>query len=195
MAEPVRVQALTERYLHGALSISNKFVGAGRKRLCCLIPLSLLPTPMSEFKKLYATEDSLSASAVAVRESDDKVVGFVQMTDASMKRDPFGKCLHPSCEGECYIEMMSVLPEMRGQGIGTRLLQFCETWARERGAHKLTLGVVARNPAKHLYERFGFVECESNTASACCNSLCVFFLLGFPHWGCGATMMAKNLLS
>jgi len=94
---------------------------------------------------------------------------------------------------ECYIEMMSVLPEVRGQGIGTRLLQWCETRARECGAQTLTLGVVARNPAKRLYERFGFVDQEMGLFGACVGSAKLFGVFGFPHWGCGGSTMAKNL--
>ena len=189
-----RVEALTERYFRGALAVQNKFVGAGRKRLCCLIPFTLFPTIMFEFKTTFATENARSASAVAVRESDDKVVGFIHMTDSSMKRDICMQGLHTSQEGECYIEMMCVLSEVRGQGIGTRLLQFCEARARERNAHALTLGVVANNPAKRLYERFGFVDREQSAVSSCCISLFLFSLFGFPHWGCGGKEMVKNLL-
>ena len=189
----VRVEALTKPYIDEALSIHNKFVGSGRKRLCCLIPLVLFPNTSLEFAALYNSEDAYSASAVAIRESDNKVVGFVRMTDRRIRRDPFDRFLHAVREGECYIEMMSVLPEMRGRGIGNRLLEFCEECARARGADRLTLGVVSRNPAKRLYERFGFVDQKASAASSACACFSIFLILGFPHWGCGGTVMVKTL--
>jgi ribosomal protein S18 acetylase RimI-like enzyme len=131
--------------------------------------------------------------AIAIRESDDKVVGFAQLSDNSTERDCAMNAFHVLGERECYIEMMSVLPEVRGQGIGTRLLQWCETRARECGAQTLTLGVVARNPAKRLYERFGFVDQEEGLFGACVGSEVIFGVFGFPHWGCGGSTMAKNL--
>ncbi|KAL7474224.1 hypothetical protein ACHAW6_000209 [Cyclotella cf. meneghiniana] len=137
----IRVEALTEPYFCGALDVYNKFVGAGRKRLCCLVPLTL-PTSMLDFQISFATENACSAIAVAVRESDDKVVGFVHMTDKSMDREFSSRLMHSLKDGECYIESMCVLSEVRNQGIGTRLLEFCEAHARERSAQCITLGLL-----------------------------------------------------
>jgi ribosomal protein S18 acetylase RimI-like enzyme len=158
--------------LPGALDVFNNFVGAGRKRLFCLIPLTLLPTSIIDFTINFATENARSASAVAIRESDDKVVGFVHMTDNSMDRDLSSVLIHPLKDGECYIESICVLSEVRGLGIGTRLLEFCESRARERCAQRITLGVVANNPAKNLYQRFGFADLQRNSFSAFCSSMC-----------------------
>lgn len=51
-----------------------------------------------------------------------------------------------------------VLPECRGQGVGEKLLEGVEKYARERGFAKMTLEVFEGNPAKRLYMRFGFEE-------------------------------------
>jgi ribosomal protein S18 acetylase RimI-like enzyme len=190
----IRVEALTERYFRGALDVYNQFVGAGRKRLCCLIPLTLFPTSMLDFQITFTTENASSASAVAVRESDDKVVGFIHMTDKSNDRDFFSRLMHPLKDGECYIESMCVLPEVRGRGIGTRLLEFCEARARERSAWCITLGVVANNPAKRLYQRFGFVDLKRDALSSCGSSMTLFCIFGCPHWRIGGSIMEKNLV-
>lgn len=47
----------------------------------------------------------------------------------------------------------------RGRGVGSALMAAAIDWARERGLHKLSLGVFAHNEAGiALYRKFGFVE-------------------------------------
>lgn len=53
---------------------------------------------------------------------------------------------------------MAVLPEYRGQGIGTFLLNEMIRIARESGFTSLSLSVDPNNPALRLYERHGFVK-------------------------------------
>ncbi|MGD8340541.1 MAG: GNAT family N-acetyltransferase [Gammaproteobacteria bacterium] len=55
------------------------------------------------------------------------------------------------------IHDLVVLPEYRGQGIGTALLDEAESRARAAGASRMTLEVRDSNRhAKRLYERYGF---------------------------------------
>ncbi|MBX3118360.1 MAG: GNAT family N-acetyltransferase [Fimbriimonadaceae bacterium] len=51
-----------------------------------------------------------------------------------------------------------VLAECRGQGVGEKLLQAVEDYARANGFAKVTLEVAEGNPAKRLYLRCGFEE-------------------------------------
>ena len=54
---------------------------------------------------------------------------------------------------------MAVAASHRGKRVGTALLNAVIAWDRANGAHKLTLQVWPHNqPARHLYERFGFVD-------------------------------------
>jgi ribosomal protein S18 acetylase RimI-like enzyme len=55
-----------------------------------------------------------------------------------------------------FIEHFHLKPLFRGQGVGTRTLQFVEAQAKELGCTKLELEVYASNPALRLYKRFGF---------------------------------------
>jgi ribosomal protein S18 acetylase RimI-like enzyme len=50
----------------------------------------------------------------------------------------------------------AVLPDHRGRGIGTALLEALEREARARGIDRLSLSVERDNPAVALYERVGF---------------------------------------
>ena len=56
----------------------------------------------------------------------------------------------------CIISMW-VAPEVRRQGVGSRLIVAAERWAREQGFATLSLDVTEQNlPAIALYERCGF---------------------------------------
>ena len=56
-----------------------------------------------------------------------------------------------------YIFLLYVHPEHRRRGIGSALLQFSHTLARERGDRQIGLHVFSRNrPAVNLYERLGY---------------------------------------
>lgn len=53
-----------------------------------------------------------------------------------------------------------VLPETRGEGVGNQLLQAVEEKAIANGCCKITLEVRDDNPARRLYQRFGFSDEE-----------------------------------
>ncbi|MHB8643007.1 MAG: GNAT family N-acetyltransferase [Gaiellaceae bacterium] len=54
---------------------------------------------------------------------------------------------------------MAVLRDWRGRGVGSALMEAGIAWARERGLHKLSLGVFPHNDAGiALYRKFGFVD-------------------------------------
>jgi ribosomal protein S18 acetylase RimI-like enzyme len=56
-----------------------------------------------------------------------------------------------------YIAELSVAEKMRGQGIGTRLIQAMEDVARARGHHTAVIGVLAASRRVHaLYNRLGY---------------------------------------
>ena len=60
---------------------------------------------------------------------------------------------------ELLVKMLGVHRECRGRGVGTRLLEFAEQYARERDLRRIMLGVIVENDnAIRVYERFGFVR-------------------------------------
>jgi GNAT superfamily N-acetyltransferase len=59
------------------------------------------------------------------------------------------------------LAQLGIEPASQGQGIGQRLVAFCEAWARERGFRWLVLDTAV--PATHLcalYERLGFRDVD-----------------------------------
>ncbi len=53
---------------------------------------------------------------------------------------------------------ISLLPQWRGQGLGTALLGRLQREVREGRSDRVSLNVLATNPARRLYARLGFVE-------------------------------------
>jgi GNAT superfamily N-acetyltransferase len=76
-----------------------------------------------------------------IAKEDDKVVGFI-----------YGK--HES--GVVYIGGLITAEEVRGKGIGTKLVQKAEKWGKKLGAHRLWL-ITGRNWAENaFYRKLGF---------------------------------------
>jgi len=66
--------------------------------------------------------------------------------------------VEPTYFGYGEIGMM-VAAGWRGRGVGTALVAAAIDWARERGLHKLSLGVFPHNEAAiALYRKFGFAD-------------------------------------
>lgn len=70
------------------------------------------------------------------------------------------------CKGDGVFEIakMAVLPDLRGHGIGAKLMEKLVQRFRERGGTRLVLATNARlEPAIKLYRRYGFVEYTPET--------------------------------
>jgi len=117
------------------------------------VPLAVLFAAVAEERDGIATEPPVDVEARAASWTLDgtlvavagaEIVGSVHL-DAS--RHGFGEI------------GMAVARDWRGRGVGSALLAAAIEWARERGLHKLSLGVFAHNAAAiALYRKFGFVE-------------------------------------
>jgi len=74
---------------------------------------------------------------------------------------PVGRLYVARMPGEIRIMDIALVPEHRGRGIGTWLLQqLCAEAGQTR--QPLTAHVEQNNPALHLYERLGFAREEEN---------------------------------
>lgn len=97
-----------------------------------------------EYDRLFAAGEEGVRREVLVIESDGVIEGFL-----------VGLPLGPEWE----LENVVVIPERRGQGLGTELVTEFLDQARERGAERVYLEVRQSNEAaRTLYEKCGFGE-------------------------------------
>ena len=88
------------------------------------------------------------AYAAYVAEVDGKVAGFLGMTRGWTYEHerPYARIL-----------TLVVDAQVRRRGVGARLVEFADEWARERGAYVLMLNTNVRREEAHLfYESMGF---------------------------------------
>lgn len=115
--------------------------------------LAVLFAAVAEERDGIATEPPVDVEAAAARWTLDGTFVAIASADAvGLLR------VEPSRHGFGDVGM-AVAREWRGLGVGSALLAAAVEWARERGLHKLSLGVFAHNAAAiGLYHKFGFVE-------------------------------------
>jgi ribosomal protein S18 acetylase RimI-like enzyme len=85
----------------------------------------------------------LDRSALFTIKANGELAGFISYTLTKSR-------------SVAFIERFNLKTQFRGQGFGTRALEFVETKAKHSGCSRLELAVYASNPALHLYKRFGF---------------------------------------
>lgn len=117
------------------------------------LPLAVLFAAVAEERDGIATEPPVDVEA---RAATWKLDG----TLVAVAGNEIVGSLHVDATRFGYGEIgMAVAREWRGRGVGSALMTAAVEWARERGVHKLSLGVFAHNrSAIALYEKFGFVE-------------------------------------
>jgi [ribosomal protein S18]-alanine N-acetyltransferase len=95
-------------------------------------------------REMYAWElqNRAVCHILVVRTADRPVVGF---------------CAFWLVVDEIHINNVAILPDLRGQGIGTALMERVFEEGKRLGVHRATLEVRASNEgARRLYERLGF---------------------------------------
>ena len=88
------------------------------------------------------------SSAVWIAELDGRAVGI-----ATAKKFP---AIHQSAP-VVWLTVLVVSQSARGQGVGTRLVNEAEEWARDQGARKIALtSALHREEAHEFYKRLGY---------------------------------------
>jgi RimJ/RimL family protein N-acetyltransferase len=91
----------------------------------------------------------LAAADVLVAEIDGALAGYIALGSAT----PLASNRHV-----VYVRGLAVAPAHRGRGVGRALVEAAVDAAREHGARRITLRVLAPNaPARALYDACGFI--------------------------------------
>lgn len=103
-----------------------------------------------------------SVSHLSVFERDGRA--WVATTEAD---DPVGYLLVGTVDGNAHIEQVSVHPSHARKGLGRKLIEVAEDWARARDLAALTLTTYADVPWNApYYERLGFEVLDEEEQSA-----------------------------
>lgn len=95
-----------------------------------------------ELLQAHSFFDNLPAKSFTIASLDQIAVGALNLRE---KGD------------HLWLEMVLVLPEYQGQGIGRTLLEYAQTKA-ESTQKPLRLSVLKLNPAQHFYRHMGFED-------------------------------------
>ena len=127
--------------------------GALDRELVALQPDFFCAAPRSEQETAAALADTNAEFLLAVQ--DGITVGFALVEYAGWT--PAFSCVLP--HRYARLSDIVVLPDLRGQGIGSALLGAAKRWARDRRLEYLELNVLAQNTAAMaLYESHDFVD-------------------------------------
>lgn len=89
---------------------------------------------------------------VLVVEADNKIVGYINTTIKSLPQI----YVHNK---EAYVLGLFISQEYRKKGLGKKLLEETEKWAKRKGVFAISLRVVTENkPAFQAYKKLGFFE-------------------------------------
>lgn len=97
--------------------------------------------PYKQTLELFSAALLEGRSQIAVLEEQNSVIGFCKLDVAASS----GK-----------IDYLVVMPEHRGKGCGTALMDWAMQVFRQKGVKSVEVKVVARNDAIRLYEKYGF---------------------------------------
>jgi len=183
------VQPLTMEMMDALQRVHNE--GFGSKVCCLCFPIA---DTDGRIRRFYDKHPERLPMCGVAHGSDGTPLGYIQLAIYPMN-DKDG--LHPTKPGEAYIEQISVAADARGKGVGYELLRWAESRAREHHSRFLTLTVLNGNPARRLYERFGFQPKPTDCCEDCIVGLFVVCFFGRPYGLCnphyGITEMHKSL--
>ncbi|MDR2306674.1 MAG: GNAT family N-acetyltransferase [Paucimonas sp.] len=128
------------------------------------MPLQL--TPANDSHRTFARDLARRAMLPYYREFDllwieeafDEAWGWREQWLVEEDGELLGFCSLSQDRQALFIRELHLLPEHRGRGIGSWLLEALAGWAAQRRLPLLRLMVFSSNPARRLYLRHGFVE-------------------------------------
>ncbi|SDM64522.1 GNAT family N-acetyltransferase [Bacillus sp. OK048] len=102
-------------------------------------------TPEEQVKRIEVMRKSEN-STILIAEEENQLIGYLIAIGGNAKRN----------QHSVYL-VIGILIQYRGLGVGTKLFEQLEKWAKDQNVHRLELTVVTRNEAGlRLYKKMGF---------------------------------------
>ncbi|MEK4146584.1 GNAT family N-acetyltransferase [Robertmurraya sp. FSL W8-0741] len=99
-----------------------------------------------DVRKRIDAIDKTTNSTIFVAEVDQELVGYLMAVGGEPKRKKY-----------CVYIVVGILAQHQGKGIGKRLFEGLEGWAKEQNIRRLELTVITQNEAAiGLYKKMGF---------------------------------------
>ncbi|MFQ3543713.1 GNAT family protein [Halobacillus rhizosphaerae] len=103
-------------------------------------------TTVEDHKRKIQLINESPNSTLLAEESDQKLAGYLLAIGGMAKRNK-----------HCAYIVIGILKEHRGLGLGTKLFQHVEDWAKKQNIHRLELNAAVQNEAGiALYKKAGF---------------------------------------
>lgn len=100
-------------------------------------------------------EDGRAVAMLLAYRIESQVIDYLTLPEPARPLER----LEQRAAGSFYVNGLAALPECRGKGYGTELLELSHRLAAAEGCKQLSIQVFASNSgARRLYERVGFVE-------------------------------------
>ncbi|MEN5300579.1 GNAT family N-acetyltransferase [Pseudomonas sp. TWI628] len=93
-----------------------------------------------------------------IEEAFDEAWGWREQWLIKEGETVLGFCSLSQDRQALFIRELHLVPEQRGRGVGSQVLESLAGWAAQRRLPLLRLMVFKSNPARQLYLRHGFVE-------------------------------------
>ena len=185
-------KALSANEFESCRELLNAFYGTKHFLNCC--SFANCEETAEEFTELYRNHPKALESCIIALDTNNVVCGCIRLSIDEIPRSKADDFLHVPEKDECYVSTVCVSERARGKGVGTRLLEEAETFARKYQKTRLGLEVLNGNPAERLYRRFGFEPVEETGAAWCVAScLSCVFLGKREHGKFGRVKMEKTL--
>jgi ribosomal protein S18 acetylase RimI-like enzyme len=131
----------------------------------------LMVCEMARYRGRQATADESAWNEHAVRVASElkaDTCKYLIAEAADEKRVGLGGARINTLDGVfepkkiIHISVVYVLPSFRRTGVASKLMSHMLDWGRHAGGDYFDLNVVAGNPARSLYQKFGFSDAAIN---------------------------------
>ena len=143
MGAPLTIRPIQERDAAPFLELCQRLDAETRTML--LEPDERATTVEQQAETIRALRETPN-QAIFVAEQDAELIGYIAAYGGRYRRNRHSAMI-----------VIGIRPTYGGQGVGTRLFETMERWARQQGLHRLELTVMAHNQAAlALYVKMGF---------------------------------------